>query len=38
VIANPGTNASATYSFDLGFTTPSATSGAVYKLTLQSSN
>jgi hypothetical protein len=37
VIANPGTNASSTYSFDLGFTTPSATSGAVYKLTLQSS-
>jgi len=24
--------------FDLGFSTPSATSGAVYKLTLQSSN
>ena len=38
VIANTGTNASATYSFDLGFSTPSATSGAVYKLTLQSSN
>lgn len=38
VIANPGTNASATYSFDLGFSTPSATSGAVFKLTLQSSN
>lgn len=36
VIANPGTNASTTNSFDLGFTTPSATSGAVYKLTLQS--
>jgi hypothetical protein len=36
VIANTGTNASQTYSFDLGFTTPSATSGAVYKLTLQS--
>ena len=36
VTANLGTNASTTYSFDLGFTTPSATSGAVYKLTLQS--
>jgi hypothetical protein len=36
VIANTGTNASQTYSFDLGFTTPSSTSGAVYKLTLQS--
>ena len=30
-----GTNSSA-LAFDLGFTTPSATSGAVYKLTLQS--
>jgi hypothetical protein len=29
---------SATSSFDLGITTPVATSGAVYKLTLQSSN
>jgi hypothetical protein len=29
---------SATASFDLGITTPAATSGAVYKLTLQSSN
>ena len=36
VTANLGTNASTTYSFDLGFSTPSATSGAVYKLTLQS--
>ncbi len=36
VTANLGTNASSTYSFDLGFSTPSATSGAVYKLTLQS--
>ncbi len=32
-----GTN-STSHSFDLGFTTPSSTSGAVYKLTLQSSN
>lgn len=31
--ANPG---AATSSFDLGITTPNATSGAVYKLTLQS--
>ena len=31
-------NASTTHAFDLGFTTPSSTSGAVYKLTLQSSN
>jgi hypothetical protein len=38
VIANTGTNASSTYSFDLGFSTPTSTSGAVYKLTLQSSN
>ena len=36
VTANLGTNASSTYSFDLGFSTPSSTSGAVYKLTLQS--
>jgi hypothetical protein len=36
VTANLGTNASQTYSFDLGFSTPSSTSGAVYKLTLQS--
>jgi hypothetical protein len=34
-ISGGGTDA---LSFDLGFTTPSATSGAVYKLTLQSSN
>ena len=34
-VSGGGTNALA---FDLGFTTPSATSGAVYKLTLQSSN
>ncbi len=34
-VSGDGTNALA---FDLGFTTPSATSGAVYKLTLQSSN
>ena len=36
VIANTANLASATSSFDLGITTPSATSGAVYKLTLQS--
>ena len=30
--------ATATSSFDLGITTPAATSGAIYKLTLQSSN
>jgi hypothetical protein len=34
-VSGGGTNA---LGFDLGFTTPSATSGAVYKLTLQSSN
>jgi hypothetical protein len=34
-VSGGGTNALA---FDLGLTTPSATSGAVYKLTLQSSN
>jgi hypothetical protein len=34
-ISGGGTTALA---FDLGFTTPSSTSGAVYKLTLQSSN
>lgn len=38
VIANTANLASATSSFDLGITTPSATSGSVYKLTLQSSN
>lgn len=38
VIGNvSGTNTNA-LGFELGFTTPSATSGAVYKLTLQSSN
>ena len=35
-IANGANLASATSSFDLAITTPSATSGAVYKLTLQS--
>jgi hypothetical protein len=34
-VQNAGT---ATSSFDLGITTPAATSGAIYKLTLQSSN
>ena len=34
-VSGGGTNALA---FELGFTTPAATSGAVYKLTLQSSN
>jgi hypothetical protein len=34
-VSGGGTNA---LGFDLGFTTPSATSGAIYKLTLQSSN
>lgn len=34
-VSGGGTNA---LSFELGFTTPSATSGAIYKLTLQSSN
>jgi hypothetical protein len=36
VIANTADLGTATSSFDLGITTPSATSGAVYKLTLQS--
>ena len=36
-IGGGGAN-STTLSFDLGFTTPSSTSGAVYKLTLQSGN
>ncbi len=36
VIANTANLGTATSSFDLGITTPSATSGAVYKLTLQS--
>jgi hypothetical protein len=36
-IGGGGAN-STTLAFDLGFTTPSSTSGAVYKLTLQSGN
>ena len=36
VVASPLNLNSATSSFDLGITAPSATSGAVYKLTLQS--
>jgi hypothetical protein len=36
VIASTQNINSATTSFDLGITTPSATAGAVYKLTLQS--
>jgi hypothetical protein len=36
VVANTANLGTATSSFDLGITTPSATSGAVYKLTLQS--
>ena len=35
-ISNVSGNASGSHAFDLGFSTPSATSGAVYKLTLQS--
>jgi hypothetical protein len=35
-VANTANLSSATSSFDLGITTPNATSGAVYKLTLQS--
>jgi hypothetical protein len=38
VIANGANLASATSSFDLSITTPNATSGAIYKLTLQSAN
>ena len=38
VIANGANLAASTSSFDLGITTPSATAGAVFKLTLQSSN
>jgi hypothetical protein len=38
VIGNTANLASATSSFDLGITTPAATAGAVFKLTLQSSN
>ncbi len=36
VIASPTGMSGTTGSFDLGFSTPSSTSGAVYKLTLQS--
>jgi hypothetical protein len=38
VIGNTANLAAATSSFDLGITTPAATAGAVFKLTLQSSN
>ena len=38
VIANVSGGGTNALGFELGFTTPSATSGAVYKLTLQSSN
>ena len=38
VIANSAGTSTATSSFDLGITTPSATAGAVFKLTLQSGN
>jgi len=37
-VANPSNMTAATASFDLVFSNPQATSGAVYKLTLQSSN
>jgi len=37
-VANGANLSSATASFDLGINTPAATSGAIYKLTLQSSN
>ena len=37
-ISASANQASATSSFDLGISTPAATSGAIYKLTLQSSN
>ncbi len=37
-ISGVSNTANAATSFDLGITTPNATSGAVYKLTLQSSN
>ena len=37
-VANAQNMTATTASFDLGFTNPQATSGAVYKLTLQSSN
>jgi hypothetical protein len=38
VIGNTANLGAATSSFDLGITTPAATAGAVFKLTLQSSN
>ncbi len=38
VVANATGMTGSSASFDLGFTNPQATSGAVYKLTLQSSN
>jgi len=38
VIANGANLGASTSSFDLGITTPSATAGAVFKLTLQSGN
>ena len=38
VIGNTANLAAATSSFDLGITTPSATAGAVFKITLQSGN
>jgi hypothetical protein len=37
-ISGSANQGSATSAFDLGITTPNATSGAIYKLTLQSSN
>ncbi len=37
-ISNTANLSSATASFDLGISSPAATSGAIYKLTLQSSN
>jgi hypothetical protein len=38
VIGNVSGGGTDALAFELGFTTPAATSGAVYKLTLQSSN
>jgi hypothetical protein len=38
VVGNVSGSGTTNLGFDLGFSTPSATSGAVYKLTLQSSN
>jgi hypothetical protein len=38
VMANTNWTTSSAVKFDLGFSTPTSTSGAVYKLTLQSSN